>query len=293
MLDRRHVYILPTRAGLAFGLALVAMLTGSVNYNLSLGFALTFLLAGLCIIAMLHTWRNLVRLSVAAGRSSPVFTGETAQFTLLAADHERRERLSVGARIGKLPAAFADVPAGGCGTLELTLATQRRGWMSPGRCTLFTDFPLGLFHAWSYVETDARCLVYPRPAPPGLVLPQPEAGERATGRQPAGGDADFSGLRSYQEGDSPRRVDWKTSARAFDLLTKQFQGEAPASLWLDWNLAPGRDMEGRIAQLARWVLDADAAGSSYGLRLPDEEIAPGRGEAHYHRCLRALALWKS
>jgi hypothetical protein len=45
-LDRRRVYILPTRAGLLFGLALFTMLLTAINYALALGYALTFLLAG-------------------------------------------------------------------------------------------------------------------------------------------------------------------------------------------------------------------------------------------------------
>jgi hypothetical protein len=36
------------------------MLIGAINYNLSLGHALVFLLAGLGLVAMVHTFRNLV-----------------------------------------------------------------------------------------------------------------------------------------------------------------------------------------------------------------------------------------
>ena len=36
-LRQNRVYILPTRPGLAFALALGVMLIGSINYNLSLG----------------------------------------------------------------------------------------------------------------------------------------------------------------------------------------------------------------------------------------------------------------
>ena len=63
-LAQRRVYILPTRQGLMFGLALVLMLIGSINYNLSLGFVLTFLLAGMGIVAILHSFRNIAHLYV-------------------------------------------------------------------------------------------------------------------------------------------------------------------------------------------------------------------------------------
>ena len=47
------------------------MLTGSINYNLSLGFVLTFLLAALQMNAMIYTFRNLANLRVSGGRARP------------------------------------------------------------------------------------------------------------------------------------------------------------------------------------------------------------------------------
>ncbi|WP_204320436.1 hypothetical protein, partial [Klebsiella pneumoniae] len=56
-LDRNHVYILPTAAGGGFALLLVVMLLTSLNYNVSLGFLLTFVLAGVAASAMWQTHR--------------------------------------------------------------------------------------------------------------------------------------------------------------------------------------------------------------------------------------------
>jgi len=62
-------------------------------------------------------------------------------------------------------------------------------------------------------------------------------------------------------------------------------------LWLDWQALPsGLDNEARIAVLTRWVLDAQAGGGAWGLRLPGRTLPPVTGEAHLHRCLEALAL---
>ena len=141
---------------------------------------------------------------------------------------------------------------------------------------LETRFPLGLFRAWSYVEPDARCLVYPQPgalAAAGARAPRPRAGAL---RSQAPGNDDFSGLRAYQLSDSPRHVAWKAVARSDDMLTKQFTGEAAAELWLDWRLLPAAlGLEQRLSRLAGWVLAAERGGAHYGLRLPGIEIAPG------------------
>ena len=51
ILTQRRVYVLPTLAGLSYGTALIVILLGAMNYNLSLGHALVFLLAGLGVVA--------------------------------------------------------------------------------------------------------------------------------------------------------------------------------------------------------------------------------------------------
>src|SRR5260221_8565848 len=83
VLGHRRVYIVPSRLGLLFGAVLLILLLGSINYALSLGFALTFLLAGMGIAGMVQTTRNLAQLSVSAARAEPVFAGEAVRFRLL------------------------------------------------------------------------------------------------------------------------------------------------------------------------------------------------------------------
>ena len=290
-LDRRHVYILPTRSGVLFALILLGMLLGAVNYSLSLGFVLTFWLGGLGVVAMLHTWRNLAHLTVTPGRIKPVHVGDAACFHFILHDHSHRLRYAVGARYGKLSPEFGNVPADGSTEITLTLPTTQRGWLMPGRITIFTQFPLGLFHAWGYVEPGIACLVYPRPAPPGTALPAASTMLKPQGRIMAAGDEDFSGLRSYRTGDPMNRLDWKASARSQGFYTKEFQGEGQQILWLDWETTYGPDVETRLSQLTRWVLDADANGLAYGLRLPEVQFPPASGENHRHDCLQALALF--
>jgi len=86
------------------------MLTGSINYNLSLGYVLTFLLAGLGIVSILHTFRNLVHLYVSAGRVSPVFAGDLAHFQIVFENRSDFERYSLDLVCGAARRASTSPP---------------------------------------------------------------------------------------------------------------------------------------------------------------------------------------
>lgn len=292
VLRQRRVYILPTRLGLMFGATLAILLVGSINYVLSLGFMLTFLLTGMAIAGMVHTVRNLVRLSIRPGRVEPVFAGEAAQFRLFLENGDSYERVAILVRHGASGAqTVLDIPAGASAAAVLAVPAERRGWLAIGRVTLETRFPLGLFRAWSYVEPDLRALVYPQPETATLPLPSADENAGSARLTPRGTD-DFSGLRTYQTSDSPRHVAWKAVARSDDMLTKQFAGVSSAELWLDWSLLPQEmGLERRLSRLAGWVLAAERAGARYGLRIPGTELQPEHGNVQWSACLAALALY--
>jgi uncharacterized protein (DUF58 family) len=290
VLSQRRVYILPTRHGTLFAFALALMLFSSINYGLSLGFILTFLLAGMGVVAVLHTYRNLAHLSVDAGRVEPAFVGEPVRFHLHFDNAQRFDRIAIEARCPPAQATI-DVPANSSASLALALPAERRGWLRLSRVTLQTRYPVGLLRAWSYVRPDVRALVYPRPddsaLPPLSVVP----GEAEAAQAGAGTD-DFFGLRPYQAGDSPRHIAWKSVAREDIVLTKQFIGRGVSELWLDWaNLPVAFDVEARLSRLTRQVLLAEEAHVAYGLRLPGQTFGPDLGESHCQACLKALALF--
>ncbi len=293
VLVQRRIFILPSRHGTIYVGALALMLTGSINYNLSLGFLLTFLLTALGINAILHTFRNLARLRLSAGRVQPVFAGDVAHFALVLDNAGALDRYSIGITRDKKDIVYTDVPARRSAAVAMPVPAPRRGILHPGRFTLFTQFPLGLCYAWAYVDLAMNCLVYPRPEAGRVPLPVPAA-HAGSGIAFGSGQEDFSGLRSYHPGDSPRHIAWKAAARGQGLLTKQFSGRAYAELWLDWDATPvAIGTEGRLSRLARWIIDAHAAGLTFGLRLPGVTLPPAPGNVQRERCLEALALYEA
>ena len=293
VLGQRRIFILPTRHGLMFAAMLVLMLTGSINYALSLGFVLTFLLAAMGVNTIVYTFRNLANLHIVGGRARPVFAGATAHFIVHLENAGDTPRYAVNLTHDKRDWVSADIPARSTVAAAAAVLASRRGILRPGRLTLFTRYPLGLFYAWSYLELDLQCVVYPRPASPGLPLPAPATSSGA-GSGRSGGQEDFAGMRQYHVGDSPRHIAWKLAARDQGLLTKQFSGRADTELWLDWALLPpALGTEEKLSHLARWVIDAHEAGLSFGLRLPGKIVEMANGDAQREHCLEALARFET
>ena len=288
-LVQRRIFILPTKQGYFFGATLLVLLVASINYSLSLGFLLTFLLAGMAGVAMLHTWRNLAHLKLRPGRCDPVFAGDAAHFALIAETPSQTRHSIAVRRAGDEP-VYGDVGAGEVCSLVMPVGATRRGILRCGRVEIFTRYPLGFFHAWSYVDFALAVTVYPRPDP---AAGNPPAQSRSLSEEgiPIAGDDDFNMLRAYRAGDTPRQIAWKALAREQGLLTKEFSATASSELWLDYDEAYAGDLEARLSVLCQWVLQAERFGQSYGLRLPGVSIRPGRGEAHRTRCLEALAVY--
>jgi uncharacterized protein (DUF58 family) len=289
VLERRRLYILPTAFGATFGTMVFTMLLGSLNYGASLGFAVTFLLTGLSLVAMHHCHSNLLGTRLKFVGGAPVFAGQTVEFRIAVENESATPRYDIELAHEGRAAGPVDVPAGGAETVRVAVATRRRGWTMLDRFAVQTRHPGRLFRAWTWVHMDARCLVYPRPAPPGRPLPQ-SAGSAAGGR-PSHGDSDFAGLRNAVPGDPPQHIAWKAYARSEVLLVKQFSGGDSEPCMLDWDSLPDLDVEARLSQLARWCLDAAAESRPFGLTLPGRTIALGSGEPHLGACLEALALF--
>lgn len=284
----RQIYILPTLFGWAVGLLLFAMLLGSLNFNNSLGLFTTFLVAGIALLAMHVTHRNLDGIEVSGTRSAGVFAGRPLVVQIALQETKQRPR-------GALVAESMDgrrsrgrmLEAGGFAELALEFPTRQRGWMELPRLRLGTRHPLGWFHAWSWFWPERRFLVWPCPATD--APPLPGGGQRDASALPGDESDEFHGLRDWRESDPVHRIAWKASQRHQQLLARQFTRPRQAHLILSLEQAPGRNLEQRIAVLTRWVLEAERADLDYGLELPAARQTPGRGERHRRRCLDLLA----
>ena len=290
VLSHRRIFTLPTGAGMAFAAALVVMLLASINYLLSLGHGLTFLLAGIALVSLLHAYRNLLRLEIRFRGGPPVFAGAPATLEL-SFRGAGLSRPALRAKVGQQDwSTRFDIDAEQGGHVRLSFPTERRGWHRPGLTQIETRYPLGLVRAWTVLNPDAPVLVWPRPEPNPPPLPADGARTEGRSRPQPDGD-DFAGLRAYRDGDAPGHIAWKAVARGGPLRTKTFASATGGTLVLDWQHLPAElDTEARLARLTAWWLEAYRLGQPVALNLPGVQLAAGQDAAHHQLGLRHLAL---
>ena len=288
VLRHSRIYILPTRRGFAVIATLATMLLTAMNYALSLGYAMTFIAAGMVAAALLATFRNLAGLASSPVAAGEAFAGGEVAFTLSLASGERERNGIVVTPSDGAPVTI-DLPAHAIRPVVLSVAARRRGPRPLGRVTLSSDFPLGLWRGWAYVHFPLAACVYPAPetAPPPLPASRlgvdPQRAARAA-------DAELGGLRDYERGDPHNRIAWKAVARGGGWYTKQFEGGAGGgAVDLDWSELPSAmNEEVRLSRLTAWVLAAERETRAFALRLPGTVLAHGQGAGHRRAALAAL-----
>jgi uncharacterized protein (DUF58 family) len=292
-LSQKNIFIMPSGAGFAFICLLLALLITGINYESNLVLAIAFLLGGVFVVAILHTYANLAGLRISASGGAPVFAGEEAAFSVTLRDEGQRAHDGIGLWWSGAPEVEARLVARGEDTRSIYLRAPRRGRMRPPRLRLRSYYPLGLLRAWSWLDLEVSTLVYPRPAAAGPLPHDSGSGDDAVMSRDPGAE-DFSGFRNYAPGDPLRHVAWKTLAKGQPLQTREYVAGSDRRVWLDWEQSAGHGgVEERLSLLCRWVLELDTLQAAFGLLLPGVRIEPAAGEAQRDRALTALALFGS
>lgn len=285
----------PTKSlgGLLFVLA--AMWYAASSQNNAAVYVLLFALTAVFLVSIPHTLLNLGGLKATAQSAKATFAGQEVSLPVEIMNKSRATRHGITLSLpqsGTARERIDHIPAGKASRATLRFSAPGRGEHEIGRLCLASVYPLGFVRTLKHFSAPQRYIVYPKPAG-DPKLPMGRARSAQSPSQPEVGEGDdFAGVRPYILGESQRHIDWKAVARGQALMTKQFTAEPTGLLFLDFAAVRFNDLEDRLSQLALWVIEAESARRPYGLRLPAIEIPPSLGEPHFHRCLRALALFK-
>lgn len=207
--------------------------------------------------------------------------------------------------------------------LVRTLCT-RRGRFRIGPSELSSVDPFGLFPVRRIIPHTQSLVVLPMTLPlnnfpiPSGRLPGGEALRQTTHQI----TPNAAGVRDYLPGDSFNRIHWLSTARRMKLISKEFEIEPFADVWIvldihrdvthsDSNLRStdflGRLIKGRInlplstveygvasaASIGLYILERDRAAGLLAHGQSRHVVQPDRGEAQLYRILESLAVYEA
>ncbi|HZW24955.1 MAG TPA: DUF58 domain-containing protein [Gallionella sp.] len=301
------------------GVTLVAY-AAAINRGQALPWAIAALLLATLVTGFVWP-RWLVRqLSVTRTGPQRAEEGETVHFHVAVRNNARLPRFMVEA-VDHLPFVGAGngdaAPAekvlgvvayiGGRATcdFDVSLLCEKRGLYRLGPVGLASSFPLGLVEARQQKDGGIQMLTIYPDVFSIVALPlsgTPSEIHRGGFLLPEGaGAAEFLGLREYRRGDNPRHVHWPTTARLNELMVKEFEPLASASLYIaldmsaDANVGKGKHSSFEYAVRIAASIGRYACNNGMPVRLSGEgaqslALGIGSGEAHFRSMLDALAV---
>ncbi len=311
-LGLRTIFIVPTMTSIALLLTVMLLFLMAINFQNALIYGLSFWLLALLVVSIFFTYRNLSGLTLKAIQSSPCFVGEKAVFECqvsVPAD-QKKAAIFIGWKDEDMAEASFNQEqhqehqkqqgkrqrvSNHSLRIKLSHSTTQRGWFKPPRLSVFTRYPVGLMVSWSYAALDMQSIVFPAPLLQKSVTGKQDSNDNndqaEQGTEIANGSTDFSGIREYQPGDSPKHIHWGTYAKTGEVYTKSFVDYGSNDLWLNWDTLNIQGVETKLSHLCARVLECHQEQLTYGLKLPANTLQPDSGEAHKNLCLTALALY--
>lgn len=289
ILKSANTFIFPSQTGLHFLISCFILFLLGTNYQNNLILFLVFFLCSFMFTCLLLSYQNIAGLGLKAIEPEAQFASSPCRF-ILTLQQPKSQAQDVNFY-------FKSDQSGLDSTIKndsvvLYSYSDQRGYFNPGRVTVKSTFPFGLFNVWTHLDFDLAVLLYPSPIENKLTQSRvADKSQHNTLYQPIVGVEQFSTLKSYQKGESLKSVAWKQLAQGRGWLSKQFEQSAGGDLLLDIGNLNHLPLEMRLSYLSYQIVTLEKIKQRYSLTLNQVHIETGLGASHKNRCLRALALF--
>jgi uncharacterized protein (DUF58 family) len=288
-LNSGNTFIFPSKLGLHFLLCCFLLFILGTNYQNNLILFLVFFLCSFMVTCLLLSYQNLAGLTLNAIEPEAQFSCCDCQFKLrvnLSNTTATDIYFCFQTNSSQLKSIISN------DIVELYSYSILRGYFDPGRVTVRSNFPFGLFNVWTHLDFGFNALLYPQPLENKFQATSlsDNVHENSHDQSLLGVDQ-FSSLKNYQQGESLRSVAWKQLAQGRGWLTKQFEQSAGGDILLDINNLTHLPVETRLSFLCYQIIELQKNNQRYTLILNNETINVGSGYRHKEHCLKALALF--
>lgn len=265
----RRVKIRMTRNGYHFAFIALFTVIGAVVRDLNL----LVILSGLLIGALAIQWRfcraTLAGLSVSRRLPREVYAGAGFQIRYEVHNHHNRlpawlltleDQMSNELRRTESARGHSTVgviPGNDHALAGFPCRIDQRGKYRLGPLRIQTGFPFGLMNAFQYLKIRETVTVFPRLGSlkrnwQGWLMSR-QVGVAVTRRRAGVNEGDFYGLRGWQNGDSRKWIHWRTTARAGELMVRQFEQQQRQQLAVFVDLHQPNEDEKAFERLISFV----------------------------------------
>lgn len=282
-LVQKLIFILPTRYGWWFLLLIILLYLLGTNYQNNLILLLGYLLLTVFLLSIGLCYRNMSGLTLQCPKPAEGF----ANCELMPQLQLSTEKQHYMLRFALMQLGDDRLQQSPANTLSLPFIAPVRGRYSLPRIKISSEYPFGLWRAWSYVALAQHYWVYPAPEPSASLSQQHSSNEPSHQTMPSSDT-----LAPYRSGDSLRHLVWKRLARdpSNPVVRQQQVALQPEPRWIVIPPLAGEALERALRQACSRLLDLEQSGEQYGLKLPGLTLAQSRGPLHLQRCLQELAL---
>ncbi|MDR1731658.1 MAG: DUF58 domain-containing protein [Synergistaceae bacterium] len=189
---------------------------------------------------------------------------------------------------------FGSVPAGTVEsrTLFVTFPARGRFEIDDECVRLSSVYPFNFFVRWWTTDCRDEVTVFPCPLrceAESVFVREPESDGRD--ESVPVGETDVVGVRPYVEGDSMKRIHWKSSARTGKLKTRLYDGSSARSgRIIDLDRLLAGEAERGLSMAAWTIMESMKSGLAVGLCWRGRTILPVSDRPHKLDLLRRLAL---
>lgn len=294
----------PTKEGMVF-LALslfvgfAALNTGNNLLYLAFGMMMSFIVAS-GVMSMI----NLSRIEVIALAPGDTYAGSQSRLKFIIKNNKPIiPSYSMSLELGGKKVLVPYVKARSESQIALSYIFHERGWNDIPEARLSTRFPFGFFKKWIRLDTgEDKVLAYPRLKDISITdIDIKRNGEEIKYDQEgmlkerAGSGDDIRSLREYSEGDNPKLIHWKTTAKSGKIMVRENEdeGEDKEAVLRFIPPADSKKLETQISSVAGVFVELRRKGFDIEFRAPDKVLTSDQIGRFPGAVLTYLALYKA
>jgi uncharacterized protein (DUF58 family) len=199
----------------------------------------------------------------------------------------------IAVRVCDTEAFFPYIEADSAASRILPLRFDKRGIAKVNEIGLSSYFPFDFFRRYRRLRKETAVTVYPKPLRCDLAAFQ-ERGNMFKGEKELnkpGYDSDIISIRDYVQGDPPKYINWKSTAKTGSLKVKELSAIECRQVTIDFDHVEKGDLERALSCTVFIVISLLRVKTPVGLRIGGEVLKPGLSTAHKRNVLMRLALY--